>query len=207
MNKPIKTPFTDNYEEMCKRCPLNSKARELYSYTIWPDQSEAEKVKPYKCIILHPSADSGMPHTRAPDIICIPAYYPDQKLKKTIEHELVHIDQRINASKWRKRLLEEGWTIEEEEEIPYEWRKRCRLNPDTIHCRFVAWEGRYIPLPIFEREDKPSLRDIQIRWWDKKEKLLNSQAPYSYTKRYGIRNQSEMEHPYELWAYDTENAK
>lgn len=202
MSKTYISPFTDNYEEMCKRCPLNEAARRECSYTIWPDQSEAKALKPYKCIILDPSADGGMPHTRAPGIICIPAYFPKDKLPITLRHELVHIDQRANIKKWEKRLLNEGWTIEKDEDVPIEWRRRCRLNPDTIYCRFVAWEGRYIPLPLFEREDSPKLRDVQVRWWDKKEKRLNPSPPTSYTARYGVKGNSEMEHPFELWAYE-----
>jgi hypothetical protein len=205
MNR-IESPFTDAYEEEIKKCSLNAAARKNCIYRIWPDQSEAKEgiLKSYNCIILDPSADGGMPHTRAPGIICFPAYYPKERLGVTLRHELIHIDQRLNKDKWRKRLLDEGWTEESESEVPLEWRRRCRLNPDTLECRFVAWEGRYIPLPIFEREDKPHLRDIQIRWWDKKEKRILVSAPTTYVYRYGIRGKSEMEHPYELWAYDAE---
>ncbi len=167
MNKT--TPFTDNYEELCNQCPLNSLARRNCSYQLWPDQSEAKTplLRPYHCVILDPSADGGMPHTREPGIICFPAYYPKERLGTTLRHELIHIDQRKNKDKWRKRLLEEGWSVEEDPTtIPEQWRNRCRYNPDTLSCRFVAWEGRYIPLPLFEREDKPNLREVQVRWWD-----------------------------------------
>ena len=213
MNREIKQKNiigTDNYEIECKRCELNAIARRDYRYEIWPDQSLAKTpiLRPYRCIIMNPTADGGMPHTRGEGerggIICIPAHYPESRLSETLKHELIHIDQRINSEKWKKRLLEEGWTIEDEEEIPEEWRRRCRLNPDTLKCRFVGWEGRYIPMPLFEREDKPQLREIQIRWWDKQEKKVRILAPVSYIRKYGERGVSEMEHPYELWAYNAE---
>lgn len=203
---PNSSIFTDSYEEICQSCPINREARKHCIYRLWMDQSLANHplLRPYKCAILDPSAEGGMPHTRDPGIICFPAYYPDSRIAVTLKHELVHIDQRKNKDKWRKRLLTEGWTVEENTVVPEEWKERCRLNPDTLDCRFVAWEGRYIPLPLFEREDKPNLRDISIRWWDKQEKTLLVKPPTSYIYRYGIRGKSEMEHPFELWAYDEE---
>jgi hypothetical protein len=202
MSKKI---FTDDYEEVCKRDEVNRKARERCSYTLWHDQSVAEMLRPYTCVILDPSAEGGMPHTRAPAIVCLPAYYPKDRIEKTMKHERVHLDQRTNIEKWKKKLEQEGWIEQDEEVVPEEWRKRCRLNPDTYYCRFFAWEGRYIPLPLFIRIDKPNLKEIEVRWWDKKEERLNKLPPISYTKRYGNRNDSEMEHPFELFAYSMED--
>ena len=194
----------DGYLAAIQASPINKAARASTSYTIWPDQKEAARV-PYPCVILDPSADGGMPHTRAPGIICLPAHYPQEKLAETIRHELVHIDQRKNSEKWRKKLLDEGWTVldpEEQEGIPSEWRERCRLNPDTLSVRFVAWGGRYVPLPLFERTDYPKLREIAVRWWDMEEEKLLSTPPSTYRRRYGTNlTPAELEHPYELFAY------
>jgi hypothetical protein len=79
--------------------------------------------------------------------------------------------------------------------------KRCRLNPDTFDARFWAFQGRYVPLPLFVREDKPELRDILVRWWDLRERRLQSQPPESFVQKYGKLDVSSAEHPYELWAY------
>ena len=203
----------DGYISACQNSPINFLARKLCQYVPWNDQSLAEKIeagkfgnfgKEVRVVILTPSAEGGMPHTRAPNIICLPAYFPEARLKETIQHELVHIDQRQNPEKWRKRALAEGWVPVLEEDLPAEWVRRCRMNPDTFDARFWAWEGRFVPLPLFVREDKPQLREIVVRWWCLDEKRMRSQAPESFVRKYGdsaARDTSLAEHPYELWAY------
>ena len=201
----------DEYTTLCNTNDVNRKARALCSYTAWHDQTDAAIIendyrlykKNVKVVILNPSADGGMPHTRPSNIICLPAYCRDspQTLKETIRHELVHIDQRQNPDVWRERLLEEGWLPDSSRYVPEELTDRCRLNPDTLQCRFPAWEGRYIPLPLFEREDKPDLRQIVVRWWDTEGERLRVDPPVSYIRKYGNKSISSMEHPYELWAY------
>jgi hypothetical protein len=196
-----KRGFTDDFQEVCMKDEVNRKARERCSYTLWHDQKVAEELRPLNVVILNPSAEGGMPHTRAPAIICLPAYFPEEKMEETIKHEKVHLDQRTNLERWKEKLLDEGWTEEQEDDVPEEWRKRCRLNPDTYYSRFYAWLGRYIPLPLFIRTDKPELKEVEVRWWDKKEERLMKTPPTSYTKTYGNRSDSEMEHPFELYAY------
>ena len=198
----------DGYISACRASPINLAARSLCQYVPWNDQTvgiaeeaEAKAKAKARIIIMSPSAEGGMPHTRAPNIICLPAYFPESKLQETLKHELVHISQRNNPEIWRKRGLAEGWVPILESSIPTEWVRRCRLNPDTYDARFWAWEGRHVPLPLFVREDKPELRDIQVRWWDLKETRLNSQAPASFVRKYGNVAASSAEHPYELWAY------
>ena len=193
----------DGYVTACKESPINSAARKFCQYIPWNDQSLAKKVetKNVKVIIMTPSAEGGMPHTRAPNIICLPAYFPEDRLSETIRHELVHIDQRTNIVKWQKKLLLEGWSPVSESELPEEWVKRCRLNPDTFDARFWAWEGRHVPMPLFDREDKPQLREISVRWWDMQTERLNPEPPTSFIKRFGNLGASQAEHPYELAAY------
>ena len=198
----------DGYTSACLHSPINSLARRLCHYIPWNDQSLAKIAKEMlpnenvKIIILTPSADGGMPHTRAPNIICLPAYYPESRLKETLAHELVHISQRKNPQEWSKRALSEGWMEVSEHDIPAEYVSRCRLNPDTFDSRFWAWEGRHVPLPLFIREEKPELREISLRWWDMSEKRLSSHRPSSFTRKYGNVSDSSAEHPYELWAYE-----
>jgi hypothetical protein len=85
--------------------------------------------------------------------------------------------------------------------IPQEHLRSIRLNPDTLACRFQAWEGRYIPLPLFVREDKPSLQETVVRWYDLEDEKLRHDPPTSFVKRYGNVGKSAQEHPFELWAY------
>ena len=195
----------DGYVSACRKSPSNTAARAYCQYVPWNDQSLAKKYSKvgdhYRIIILAPSAEGGMPHTRAPNIICLPAYFPESKMHKTLQHELIHISQRQNPEAWRKKGLAEGWVPVLEADLPEEWVSRTRLNPDTYDARFWAWEGRHVPLPVFVREDKPDLRDIAVRWWDLKEERLNSRIPSSFTKKYGELGTNSIEHPYELWAY------
>jgi hypothetical protein len=199
----------DRFVQRCNECPINRLARAKCSYTAWNDQSLAIKAKSFlhkkdehvSVLIVNPSAEGGMPHTRAPSLICLPAYYPEAKLEDTLKHELVHISQRRNASLWLTRAKMEGWEPVSESEIPSSWLARCRLNPDTASARFFAWQGRHVPLPLYIREDKPDLRDIQVRWYDKQEGIVKTAIPTSFTQKYGSIGQSSIEHPYELWAY------
>ena len=197
----------DGFVQRCNKCPINRMARVKCSYTAWNDQSLAIKAKTFlreadvSVLIVNPSAEGGMPHTRAPSLICLPAYYSESKLEETLKHELVHISQRRNASLWQMRAKLEGWDPVDESEIPELWLARCRLNPDTADARFFAWQGRHVPLPLFVREDKPELRDIQVRWYDRHEGIVKTATPTSFTQKYGTLSASSIEHPYELWAY------
>jgi hypothetical protein len=191
----------DGYLAACKASELNRKARVFCQTYAWNDQSSAPQVKGATVIIVPASSEGGMPHTRAGNIICIPVYHPKDHLAETLAHEMVHIDQRARPSVWRQRLLEEGWTPVEESEIPSNWVRRCRLNPDTMASRFWAWEGRYVPLPVFIREDRPELKDVEIRWYDRQEQIVGTQVPHTLTRRYGNLGPASLEHPYELIAY------
>jgi hypothetical protein len=198
----------DGYQSLCKRDSMNHLARSRCSYTMWNDQSLAEKAMSFsfmdpnvEVVILHPSAEGGMPHTRGLSLICLPAYYPESRLADTIRHELVHISQRQIPSVWRTRARMDGWIYVEDSVIPANWLAKCRLNPDTAAARFFAWEGRHVPLPLFVREDKPDLRDTVLRWYDIHEGTVKSSVPASFYKKYGSMSASSMEHPYELWAY------
>ena len=197
----------DSYQSACSSCQINSKARNFCQYVVWSDQSLSAKAKAtakaedISVVILSPSAEGGMPHTRAPNIVCLPAHYPDERLADTMRHELVHIDQRKNPAVWRHKLAAQGWQPASREEIPQQWLARVRINPDTHAAQFWKWADRYIPLPLFEREDKPNLREISVRWWDTTEERLYSQPPSSFTQKYGPLGASSMEHPYELYAY------
>ena len=198
----------DGYEAMCKRDPVNAAARARCSYTLWNDQSLAVEAKAFlqslqngrgvDVVVLNPSAEGGMPHTRAGPLICIPAYHTN--LEETLRHEMVHIQQRREPALWKMKAEGDGWKAVDDSAIPEVWRRRCRLNPDTCASRWFAWQGRYVPLPLFVREDKPELRDVVVRWFDLEEGIVQS-VPSSFSKQYGDLGASSMEHPYELWAY------
>ncbi len=200
----------DKYQWACQRDAMNARARRLCDYVAWHDQSEGYEAQKtigsqYRIIIMNPSAEAGLPHTRAPNLICIPAHYPKKNLYHTLHHEMIHVSQRENDVEWSQRLVQEGWAPVSEwdavRQIPQEHLRRVRLNPDTIACRFQAWGGRYVPLPLFVREDKPSLHETEVRWFDLEDQKLRQDPPQTFIKRYGTVGKSSQEHPFELWAY------
>ncbi len=146
-----------------------------------------------------PSAEAGMPHTREENIVCLPLYWSQGQLLETLKHEAVHIDQRKRPMEWVKYCTTQGWVLIDEKEIPERWRRLCRLNPDTMKFRFWAYKNRWVPLPMYEREDRPRLREVQIRWWDRKtgELLVHPPAEVAGILE-GVMN---PEHPFEIAAY------
>lgn len=190
----------DHYFETIQGSPLNAKARQHLFYGATNDRTQ-----PYllatEIVTMHPTSEAGLPHTRPPNLICIPQYYPQEFLKETLPHELVHIDQRRRKYKWNAYFEREGWTSIAKEEIPDRWLQRCRMNPDTIDDPFWAYLGRYIPLPLYEREDKPDLRQVQIHWWDKVTGIKQQDPPRKFQERYGSMP-SQPEHPRELTAVE-----
>lgn len=148
---------------------------------------------------MSPSAEAGMPHTRAPNIVCMPLYWQQGSIMNTLKHEIIHIDQRERPEKWVRWAVSQGWTRVEENEIPERWLRVCRLNPDTMAYRFWAYKGRWIPLPMYERADKPKLREIRVRWYDRKTGELLVNPPSEVLELIdGIQN---PEHPFEIAAY------
>jgi hypothetical protein len=191
----------DGYRKKCMDSPLNFLARKGYIYQAWMDQylksyeKEGERI-----VVVNPDAEGGLPHTRPPNIIVIPAYYPKHMLEETLRHERVHIEQRKFPHTWEARAIQDGWVKVEESQIPESLLKRVRLNPDTIGSRFWAWDG-WVPLPLFVREDRPNIKDTMLRWYSLKEGITSSATPASFTKKYGVVIDSAKEHPFELWAY------
>lgn len=190
----------DHFFRSISSDPVNKAARENLSYVAMSSQT-----KPYllntEIVTMHPTAEAGMPHTRPPNLICMPIYYPESRMETTLKHELIHIDQRRRRYKWNLFFEQEEWRQVDESEIPERWLQRCRMNPDTIDERFWAWRGRHVPLPLYVREDKPDLRQVIVQWWDKETGIKQSEAPRSFQERYGYMP-SQPEHPRELAAVE-----
>lgn len=193
---------TDHYFANIQLSPLNTLARQNLSYT-----AMSSVVQPWLnntvIVTMHPTAEAGMPHTRGPNVICMPAYFPEERTKETLHHEYVHIHQRRNLYEWNAFFQREGWKpIVDEEIIPKKYLNRCRLNPDTFTpVRFYAWKGQHIPLPLFERDDRPELRQVSVQWWDWTTGIRQNQPPRSFVERYGSMP-SQPEHPRELAAVE-----
>jgi hypothetical protein len=150
--------------------------------------------------ILHPSADTGFPHTRPKDCVCLQPRWIRSELLPTLIHESIHIHQRREPAFWESVARKEGWEPIPAEEVPARWRERCRINPDTMMCPFWSWKTHHVPLPLF-RGEKPTLADVDVQWWDRRTDSLFKTAPKSFIEKYG-EAPSQPEHPYELLAVE-----
>ena len=192
----------DEYRKKCTTSQLNFLARKGQTYLPWMHQTMASYEKEgERIVVMNPSAEGGLPHTRPPNIIAIPAYYPPHMLEETLRHERVHLHQRKFPRTWEARAIQDGWVKVDESEIPFNLLQRTRLNPDTCWSGFWAWEGTWVPLCLFLREDKPDLKQTTLRWYNLKEGTSTSAVPTSFKEKYGLLTESAMEHPFELWAY------
>jgi hypothetical protein len=200
MEKLAYAESQDHYFEAIKNSPLNKKARNTLFYGAMSNETTPWLLQT-EIVTMHPTAEAGLPHTRPPNLICMPAYFPEERMAHTLAHELIHIDQRRRKYKWNAYFEREGWRQLSTDEIPSRWLERSRMNPDTIDERFWAWQGRHIPLPLFEREDKPDLRQVVVQWWDRTTGIKQNEAPRSFQERYGALP-SQPEHPRELAAVE-----
>jgi hypothetical protein len=212
----------DGYRAACAASPLNAEARAEHIYApSFLGRDELKKLylsiydvpllKALDVIVLDSSADNGYPHTRANSLVCMPKSsiisVNSDNLTETLCHEAIHIHQRQYPDLWSSACSKDGWTPVRPSEIPSEFVSRCRLNPDTFyHQRFWAWQTHYVPMPLFIREDYPTLEGVQIKWMDMRNKALFTDPPPSFVKRYGD-SPPQPEHPFELLAVEYAAAK
>lgn len=186
----------DQFFQRVSQNEINSLARSKLTYL--PAKNYAEPwIENTQIITMNTTAEAGMPHTRPNNIICMPIYFPESRKTETLAHEFVHIHQRRHTDAWNRFFQKEGWSRVDPYELPENLVARCRMNPDTIDQPFWAWK-RHVPLPLFEREDKPDLRQVAIRWFNLDTKVHQSEAPRLFLEKYGY--PSQPEHPREISA-------
>jgi hypothetical protein len=204
-----KAEAMDGYRKLCDASELNRLARSQHTYapffhpmeeTFRSLAKQNELTRNCQLLFLHPSADSGFPHTRPKNLICIPGKYGAQDVEEMLLHEGFHIHQRKFEQDWISYSILQGWWPITASEIPERWRERVRINPDTLSQPFWTWDERYIPLPLFTNEASPSLPETSIRWMDKRMGTLLTIPPPSFTARYGAIAQPE--HPFETGAIE-----
>ena len=106
--------------------------------------------KPYvgdkiNIIWMNKKADNGLPHTRYPNIICLPENIKEEDIEFIILHETVHITQRLYTNEWNYIL--EKWNMKPWKGVlPTEINNRIRINPDTINEPLYIWKKRWIGL-------------------------------------------------------------
>lgn len=203
----------DSYRALCAASFLNSKSREGQSYELAEISVTAAKslqaaaadlplLDSCEIAILSSDADGGLPHTRPPNIICLPkglcSEGPATKgMINTLLHEAIHVHQRQHEAEWTSACIRAGWTPVKE--IPQEFRERVRINPDTLANPYWAWQTHHVPLPLFQRQDTPTLSGAPVQWLDLRNGVLYRDPPPSFKTTYNF-NVNQPEHPYEVYA-------
>ena len=152
--------------------------------------------------IVPKSCEQGLPHTRGVDVVAIPENFPKDKLPPVLDHEHIHLLQRMMPESWAKFYrLKWDYTIYNDAPfgMPSELTRLRRANPDTADTPYVCWRSRYWSVAVYPAIDKLKLKDAVVKWWDEKTGLIRDTAPDEWFSFFGDHiNQSE--HPHELSA-------
>ena len=200
----------DRYRQKCMANEYNALARSNQNYFSIDDfelrsaivirAGEFEITQNANIVLLHPSADSGMPHTRPDNIICFSSDTNPNRITNTLLHEGIHLEQRKTPDLWKTYHIGQGWWPIPASVLPERWVNRCRINPDTLDIPFWCWQNHYVPLPLFANEARPTMTDCTVRWYDMRNGVLLRETPESFLKRYGAISQPE--HPNETSAVE-----
>jgi hypothetical protein len=221
--------WEDGYRAACAKSPLNWAARkgQVYDLAAISEAATASLTDAARSVpltrgcefaILDGSADGGMPHTRAPNVICIPASMckegrASKDFLEMLAHEAIHVHQRRAAPVWRQALAAAGWEPLDGGKIPPTVAEIIRINPDTMAAPLWSWNSHHVPLPTFTTKISPGLGDVRIVWMDLRTGALFPTPPPTFgqgAKRSGQgAKRSEpvaavsaaYEHPYEFYAY------
>lgn len=200
----------DGYRERVSKNRYNSYARKGQIYAPSETQLEDTVIElpqsprwvPHGHIIwMNPSADKGLPHTRPPNLICMPHGFPVTLLKKTLFHERIHLSQRENPDAWNL-LIKTAWDMHPYDgALPAVLEERRRLNPDILLAPHFLWKGEYIPFAVFKYLANPSLNETVLCWYHvpTKQVLTDASSIPEWNSFFG--SVPDGEHPYEIAAY------
>jgi len=150
--------------------------------------------------IVPDSCEQGLPHTRAVDVIAIPKSYPKDRLASTLDHEVVHLYQRLMPDSWAK-FYKQKWNYDIYKEspvgMPEDLVKRKRANPDTALAPWCCWSNIYWPVSIYESD--LSLSKAPTKWWNQENNTISTNAPDSWSAFFGP-DINQLEHPHEISA-------
>jgi hypothetical protein len=208
----INTSRTNSYARRSARYePLQLSKEEYIQYgSVLSETIQAIKYFPpikntIKFVILHETADGGMPHTRPGNIICLPRSIFDltnSKQQDVILHETIHIFQRENPIDVES-FYKHGWGYIKSDVLPVEGE---RLNPDALDI--YAWiasnknTDAWIVRPKFLRQDAPKLRDVRQTFYNINTGEITTAVPPIIAAFFGEQAvKSGMEHPHEMMAY------
>lgn len=197
----------DNYRELCNESPINMAARVGQNYLPSPQSIDKEipsiditQPWPFGQVVwMDPTADGGLPHTRPPNLICMPRDFSDKDIPSTILHERVHISQRLHGKVW-ETIIKETWDFTPwYGSLPADIESRRRINPDLIYLPDFIWKHEWVPMALFKSKTQPILTDVEIVWWNDQTRTLHRHPPPGWIDFFG--HIPAGEHPYEIVAY------
>lgn len=152
-------------------------------------------------VALMPSADGGMPHTRPPNIICLPQSAA-ALTNATFVHELWHLHQRAHPGQWM-RFFRDAWHWKPFElELPPQLEEVRRYNPDTMENPLWIWNEEWVPVCVFLNPVTPSLKYTNVWFYNVKSRIHWRQVPKEMATFFSSSlNISAYEHPNEVSAY------
>ena len=195
----------DGYQRAIANSPVNRQARRKGLYK--PALYSVNRIVPAvskdwpsgQVVWMTTDADGGLPHTRAPNYVCISEGHPEKSIAKTLLHERIHIHQRKHTDAW-VRFCKQHWAMDLwYGKLPDEISMRLRINPDTMYVAHMIWKKTWVPLALFRSSTPDSLTDVKFVWWNDVQKVLHENAPAGWKEFFGMTDHGE--HPFEIGAY------
>jgi hypothetical protein len=158
-------------------------------------------------VYMMPTADEGMPHTREPNIICLPYRLYDPSLQ-VIVHELWHIHQRQYKGVWTDFYKQMWWNCRPVS--GEEWKRimatdlgrNLRVNPDTVDRPLWVWNNEWVPMSVFRSPTQGRLQDCMLRIYNIRTGNYYSVIPEWFKERFDdFALNHGLENPGELSAY------
>jgi hypothetical protein len=200
----------DGYRTAIRNSPINTKARAHQKYVAADivNKPIADAIAPWwsgQVLWLDPTADGGLPHTRPPGYICLPANIPIGSLSTTLLHERVHLHQRRYPELWIK-FVGDNWSMTPWfGKLPREIESARRINPDLMENTFFTWNGVWVPVCLYNDVGNPSLSQASTNWYNVNLKTTTRSAPDGWYSFFG--HVVDDEHPWELSAYYIADSK
>ena len=195
----------DGYRTKIFNSPINRKARigQKYKAASSPVAIPIEDaVAPWwsgQVLWLDPTADGGLPHTRPPGYICLPANIHISSLPITLLHERIHLHQKRYPAIWINFVTQNWNMVPWKGKLPEKIESARRINPDLLANPFFIWNNVWVPICLYNDTGNPSLTAASTVWYNPNLKTTSKIAPDGWTEFFG--NTLGDEHPWELSAY------
>jgi hypothetical protein len=203
----INESYTNTYaRHNSQYMPLKLSTDKFNKYNIILKKSISQlrlpPIKKVSIIILDDSADNGLPHTRANNIICLPVNIlkiSDTRRNEVLFHECIHIYQRENPIDIES-FYKNGWNYIKSTVEPIEG---DRINPDAMEVYAINMkDGLWLVRPRFIRKDAAKLTDIRMSYYNLRTGEVTVIMPQEIKQFFGDKlSQSAFEHPNEMMAY------